>query len=81
MVAISKVGNFRTRLSLSEILSDLIRCKLVRYPLFLFGKAKEKHMLQKWQMRITGIEVDFPLKVKRPSDFCSEIRYAFPFRC
>ena len=32
MVAISKVGNFRTRLSLSEILSDLIRCKLVRYP-------------------------------------------------
>ena len=32
MVAISKVGNFRTRLSLSEILSDLTRCKLVRYP-------------------------------------------------
>ena len=31
MVAISKVGNFRTRLSLSEILSDLIRCKPVRY--------------------------------------------------
>ena len=34
MVAISKVGNFRTRLSLSEILSDPIRCKLVRYQWF-----------------------------------------------
>ena len=34
MVAISKVGNFRTRLPLSEILSDLIRCRLVRYPWF-----------------------------------------------
>ena len=35
----------------------------------------------KWQMCITGIEVNFPLKVKRPSDFCSEIRYVFPLRC
>ena len=34
MVAISKAGNFRTRLSLSEILSDPIRCKLVRYQWF-----------------------------------------------
>ena len=28
------LSNFRTRLSLSEILSDLIRCRLVRYPWF-----------------------------------------------
>ena len=40
MVAISKVGNFRTRLSLSEILSDLIRCKLVRYPLFCSARPR-----------------------------------------
>ncbi|KAM7446110.1 hypothetical protein ABFA07_005573 [Porites harrisoni] len=40
----------------------------------LFGKAKELHMFPKWQMCITRIEVNFPLKVKCPSDFCSEIR-------
>ena len=40
MVAISKVGNFRTRLSLSEILSDLIRCKLVRYPWFCSARPR-----------------------------------------
>ena len=39
MVAISKVGNFRTRL-LSEILSDLIRCKLVRYPWFCSARPR-----------------------------------------
>ena len=36
----SKVGNFRPRLSLSEILSDLIRCKLVRYPLFCSARPR-----------------------------------------
>ena len=40
MVAISKVGNFRTRLSLSEILSYLIRCKLVRYPWFCSARPR-----------------------------------------
>ena len=40
MVAISKVVNFRTRLSLSEILSDLIRCKLVRYPWFCSARPR-----------------------------------------
>ena len=40
IVAISKVGNFRTRLSLSEILSDLIRCKLVRYPWFWSARPR-----------------------------------------
>ena len=40
MVAISKVGNFRTRLSLPEILSDLIRCKLVRYPWFCSARPR-----------------------------------------
>ena len=40
MVAISKVGNFRTRLSLSEILSDLIWCKLVRYPWFCSARPR-----------------------------------------
>ena len=78
MVAISKVRNFRTRLSLSEILSDLIRCKLVRYPWFCSARPRS-FTLSKWQMCITRIEVNFPLKVKRPSDFCSEIRYAFHF--
>ena len=80
MVAISKVRNFRTRLSLSEILSDLIRCKLVRYPWFCSARPRS-FTLSKWQMCITRIEVNFPLKVKRPSDFCSEIRYVFPLRC
>ena len=37
--------------------------------------------VSKWQMCITRTEVNFPLKVKRPSDFCSEIRYVFPLRC
>ena len=36
----SKVGNFRPRLSLSEILSDLIRCKLVRYPWFCSARPR-----------------------------------------
>ena len=40
MVAISKVVNFRTRLSLSEILSDLIRRKLVRYPWFCSARSR-----------------------------------------
>ena len=40
MVAISKVGNFRPRLSLSEILSDLIRGKLVRYPWFCSARPR-----------------------------------------
>ena len=40
MVAISKVLNFRTRLSLSEILSDLIRRKLVRYPWFCSARSR-----------------------------------------
>ena len=75
MVAISKVGNFRTRLSLSEILSDLIRCKLVRYPWFCSARPRSFTCFKKWQMCITRIEVNFPLKVNRPSDFCFEIRY------
>ena len=74
------LSNFRTRLSLSEILSDLIRCKLVRYPWFCSARPRS-FTLSKWQMCITRIEVNFPLKVKRPSDFCSEIRYVFPLRC
>ena len=37
--------------------------------------------VSKWQMCITRIEVNFPLKVKRPSNFSSEIRYVFPLRC
>ena len=40
MVAISKVRNFRTRLSLSEILSNLIRCKLVKYPWFCSARPR-----------------------------------------
>ncbi|CAH3114191.1 unnamed protein product [Porites lobata] len=73
MVAISTVGNFRTRLSLSEILSDLIRCKLVGYPWFCSARPRSSHV-SKWQMCIKRIEVNFPLKVKRPSDFWSDIR-------
>ena len=80
MVAISKVGNFRTRLSLSEILSDLIRCRPVRYPWFCSVRPRSWWHLPFWNMWIR-IEVNFPLKVKRPSDFCSEIRYVFPLRC
>ena len=34
------LSNFRTRLSLSEILSDLIRCKLVRYPWFCSARPR-----------------------------------------
>ena len=78
MVAVSKVGNFRTRLSLSEILSDLIRCKLVRYPWFCSARPRSL-TLSKWQMCITRIEVNFPLKVKRPLDFCSESGMFFHF--
>ena len=37
--------------------------------------------VSKWQMCIKCIEVNFSLKVKRPSDFCSDIRYVFPLRC
>ena len=37
--------------------------------------------VSKWQMCITRIEVNFPLKVKLSSDFCSEIRSVFPLRC
>ena len=37
---ISKVGKFRTRLSWSEILSDLIRCKLFRYPWFCSARPR-----------------------------------------
>ena len=35
-----KIGNFRPRLSLSEILSDFIRCKLVRYPWFCSARPR-----------------------------------------
>ena len=61
MVAISKVGNFRTRLSLSEILSDLIRCRPVRYPWFCSVRPRSWWHLPFWNMWIR-IEVNFPLK-------------------
>ena len=40
VVAISKVGNLRTRLSLSEMLSDLIRSKLVTYTWFCSARPR-----------------------------------------
>ena len=63
MVAISKAGNFRTLLSLSEILSDPVRCKLVRYQWFCsnhcfcwlqrdttksYWNSKDKQYTSKW---------------------------------
>ena len=44
------------------------------------GSVRQGHgasHVSKWQMCITRIEVNFLLKVKRLSDFCSEIRYVF----
>ena len=76
MVAISKVGNFRTRLFLSAIWPILFGVNSSG----THGSVRQGHgasHVSKWQMCITRIEVNFLLKVKRPSDFCCEIRYVF----
>ena len=70
MVAISKVGNFRTRLSLSEILSDLIRCKLVRYPWFYSTRPRSFTCLKM-------ADVYYAYWSKFPSQSKASIRFLF----
>ena len=71
MVAISKVGNFRTRLSLSEILSDLIRCNLVTYPWLCSTKPRSFTCFKM-------ADVYHEYWSKFPSQSEASIRFLFP---
>ena len=78
MVAISKVGNFLSRL-LSEILSDLIRCKLVRYPWFCSARPRSFTCFKMTDVYHSYCKVNFPLKVKCPSVFVPRSGMFFHF--